>query len=161
MRLFVAVWPSADVVSLLSAVPRPELRGVRWTTPDQWHITLRFDGEVADVAEVEAALDVSLTGAAATTATAEGGVQRFGRGAVGLLVAGLEDLASRVDPSPSRRFKGHLTLARFRSGRHPPRVEPAPPPLSWPVTEVTLVRSQLGQDPARYEVVRRFPLGDA
>jgi len=45
VRLFVAVWPSDEVVDALAALPRPEAPGLRWTRPDQWHVTLRFLGE--------------------------------------------------------------------------------------------------------------------
>jgi 2'-5' RNA ligase len=162
VRLFVAVWPSPDVVETLSSLARPELAGVRWTTADQWHVTLRFDGDVAaaDVESVVSTLANRLAGAPAADASCDGTVRRFGRGAVGVVVEGLGDLAGRVDPSPSRPFRGHLTLARFTT-RRPPVLEPPPPPLSWPVSEVTLVRSHLGRGPARYEVIRRFPLGKA
>ncbi len=48
MRLFVAVWPSAAVVDELRGLERPARPGVRWTTADQWHVTLRFLGEMED-----------------------------------------------------------------------------------------------------------------
>jgi hypothetical protein len=35
-RLFVAVRPGPEVVALLSALDRPALPGVRWSTPEQW-----------------------------------------------------------------------------------------------------------------------------
>ena len=56
MRLFVAVWPPVDVVERLSELPRPAVDGVRWTTPDQWHVTIRFLGEVADHTSVSGRL---------------------------------------------------------------------------------------------------------
>ena len=49
-RLFVAVWPPPEVLDVLAALPRTERPGVRWTTRDQWHVTLRFLG-MADPAE--------------------------------------------------------------------------------------------------------------
>ncbi|MBC8365362.1 MAG: hypothetical protein H8E59_10210, partial [Actinobacteria bacterium] len=55
VRLFVAVWPSDELVSALAALPRPEAAGLRWTRPDQWHVTLRFLGE-ADPDEAAVAL---------------------------------------------------------------------------------------------------------
>ena len=45
MRLFVAVWPTPAVVEELGALPRPAAPGLRWTTADQWHVTLRFLGD--------------------------------------------------------------------------------------------------------------------
>ena len=46
VRLFVAVWPPADVVTRVAALPRPDVAGLRWTAPDHWHVTLRFLGSV-------------------------------------------------------------------------------------------------------------------
>ena len=37
-------------------MPRPDDPAVRWSTPDQWHVTLRFLGSVDDVASVRDAL---------------------------------------------------------------------------------------------------------
>ena len=45
-RLFVAVWPSADVLDALERLPRPPLAGARWTTRRQWHVTVRYFGVV-------------------------------------------------------------------------------------------------------------------
>jgi hypothetical protein len=47
-RLFVALWPPADVVSTLAALPRPNVPGVRWSAPDQWMVKVRPFGRVAD-----------------------------------------------------------------------------------------------------------------
>src|SRR5262245_34664121 len=92
-RLFVAVWPPPDVVDLLAALPRPKVRGVRWTTPHQWHVTLRFLGE-ADPETARAAL---------TTLDADGceavlgpGASRLGRGVLAVAVDGLAELAAAV-----------------------------------------------------------------
>jgi len=46
VRLFVAVWPPEAVVEMLRGVDRPDLPQLRWTTEQQWHVTLRFLGEV-------------------------------------------------------------------------------------------------------------------
>ena len=56
MRLFVAVWPPADVIDGLRGLERPSVDGVRWTTPDQWHVTLRFLGELPSASALSAAL---------------------------------------------------------------------------------------------------------
>ena len=45
----------AEVLDQIGASPRVYLPGVRWTTRDQWHVTLRFLGS-ADVDAVTAAL---------------------------------------------------------------------------------------------------------
>ena len=46
VRLFVAVWPPESVVEMLLGLDRPEGPELRWTTEPQWHVTLRFLGEV-------------------------------------------------------------------------------------------------------------------
>ncbi|MBW3548710.1 MAG: hypothetical protein KY452_11325, partial [Actinobacteria bacterium] len=65
MRLFVAVRPPPEVVATLATLDRPERPGLRWTPPEQWHVTLRFFGPVdaeqaeAEGDEAEAALDAA------------------------------------------------------------------------------------------------------
>jgi 2'-5' RNA ligase len=54
VRCFVAVWPPDDVLDDLAALPRPAATYARWSTRDQWHVTLRFFGEL-DEAGVAAA----------------------------------------------------------------------------------------------------------
>jgi 2'-5' RNA ligase len=56
VRLFVAVRPPDDILDAVAALPRPTHPGVRWTARDQWHVTLRFLGEVEDPTPVAAAL---------------------------------------------------------------------------------------------------------
>ncbi|MCL4448324.1 MAG: hypothetical protein M1483_01140 [Actinobacteria bacterium] len=50
MRLFVAVWPSAEVISTLANLPRSSGPHIRWTTPEQWHVTLYFLGDLSSYA---------------------------------------------------------------------------------------------------------------
>jgi hypothetical protein len=64
-RLFVAIWPPADVVSELAAPPRPHVPGVRWSAPDQWMVKVRPFGQVAD--RLVEPLGSSPTGRAHTT----------------------------------------------------------------------------------------------
>ena len=56
MRAFVAVSVPPEVTDVLAALDRPTFDDVRWTTPEQWHVTLRFLGEVPDVGPVRDAL---------------------------------------------------------------------------------------------------------
>ncbi|MDP9386758.1 MAG: hypothetical protein M3Q48_02235, partial [Actinomycetota bacterium] len=90
MRLFVAVWPPADVVDGLAALPRPEVPGLRWTAPEQWHVTLRFLGEVDLAAARRAFAATDITGAAVAELGPATG--RFGRRVLHVPVAGLEGL---------------------------------------------------------------------
>src|SRR6185437_9701639 len=49
-RLFVALVPPADALAELAAAVEalPETAGLRWTRPEQWHVTLAFLAEVDD-----------------------------------------------------------------------------------------------------------------
>jgi RNA 2',3'-cyclic 3'-phosphodiesterase len=162
MRLFVAVWPPADVGASIAALARPEVDGLRWMTEDQWHVTLRFLGE-CDVDDAMAAL--STVDAALTTAVMGPVTGRFARRVLHVPVAGLDEVAGRVitktkrvgKPPEPRPFNGHLTLARSRERRGVDLRPLTGVPLAgeWPVDEVTLVVSQLHPKGARYEIVGR------
>ena len=164
MRLFVAVRPPPAVVGALAELSRPKTGDVRWTTPDQWHVTLRFFGSIDDPAPITRALTGALQAVAAVDVTVGPRAGVLGHQIVYLPVAGLTDLASTVvaatktfgEPPPKRRFRGHLTLARTKGGL----VDPASMALerSWTVREVELIRSHLGGSGARYETLERFEL---
>src|ERR1700722_11262920 len=67
MRMFVAAWPDEATVHRLSSLDLGPDHGLRLVRPEQWHITLRFLGDVAPL------LVPSLTGAmAVATATLPG-----------------------------------------------------------------------------------------
>jgi 2'-5' RNA ligase len=171
MRLFVAVWPDDAVVEQLAALERPAIDGVRWTTRDQWHITLRFFGEVEDVGAIETALRDAAAGTRAVRADLGPSVQRFGN-MLWAPVSGLDDVARSVVtgtasfgvPPDDRRFRGHITLARHRSWRKASVLRAAqgqPLTGSWDVREVELVCSHLGRGGSRYEAISRVPLVDS
>jgi 2'-5' RNA ligase len=160
VRLFVAILPPDPVLDAVAGLRRPERPGVRWTTRAQWHVTLRFLGEVPDPGPVIAALD----GARLAPCEARLGpaVAGLGREVVMVPVDGLDVLADAVvtataglgRPPEDRPFTGHLTLARVRRGA--PRgarrgVVGEAIEARFPVTDVRLVRSHLGRDGARYE----------
>ena len=160
-RLFVAVWPPADVLARLQRLPRHEHQGLRWTTEDQWHVTLRFLGR-AEPTAVARALD--RLDAALTVAVLDGRPRRLFRGVFGMRVDGLDDLAGAVGrvlhglgtAADEREFHGHLTLARWRNGPAPRMDDDVS--ASWTVTEVALVESITSASGARYRTVREVPL---
>lgn len=41
VRLAVAVWPPPEVVATLSALERPTVPGVHWSSPQQWMVKVR------------------------------------------------------------------------------------------------------------------------
>ena len=170
MRLFVAVWPADDVLEQVAALPRPDVRGLRWTSPDQWHVTLRFFGE-ADLDEVAAVFGRIDLGSTGETVAELGPVTgRFGQRVLHVPVEGLERLARATvratkavgKPPERRRFSGHLTLARVRGIGVDLRPFTGQPLAGrWPVRQLTLVRSRLGAGEGRaasYEVVERLAL---
>jgi 2'-5' RNA ligase len=181
MRLFVAVWPPDDLVSAIALLPRPEAPGVRWTTSDQWHVTLRFLGRMdAGVGPAGAGgegggaelLARRLAGADLRPCSAVAGPasECLGDSVLSLPVDGLDALASAVvaattdvgEPPDTRPFRGHLTLARAR--RRAPRgalrrLAGAEISASWHVHEIGVVSSTLTAAGARYETLATVPFG--
>jgi 2'-5' RNA ligase len=129
--------------------------GLRWTSPEQWHVTLRFLGscEVDEVLPAFSALSFP-AGAVATLGPA---TERLGRAVLHVPVAGVDGLATVASPLPSpeagRPFRGHITLGRAGERADIRPFVGVPIGGSWPVGEVALVESHLGRGPARYEVL--------
>lgn len=144
MRVFVAVWPGPDARAALERLDRPEHPAVRWTTPDQWHITLRFLGEVAEddvPGHVEALQELGATSAPRAVVLGPA-TRRVRRNVLVAPVSGLDDLTEHA----------HLTLARARGKTALPHdLGGLPVEVSWLANEVTLVRSHLEPTGARYE----------
>ena len=169
MRLFVAVWPPPDVLDVVSALPRPAVVGARWTTRDQWHVTLRFLGEVGDGLLGSAVSALSDLGLASTVARLGPAVGLLSPRIVSVPVAGLEGIGPAVidatagfgRPPERRPFRGHLTLARL-TGVHRRDLASllgSEVDSSWTVNEIHIVRSHLSPKGARYESVGVVPLG--
>jgi RNA 2',3'-cyclic 3'-phosphodiesterase len=158
VRLFVGILPPGAVLDEVAGLRRPEHPGVRWTTRDQWHATLRFLGEVPDPAPVAAALDAAPLAPASAVLGPE--VTSLGRRVVCVPVAGLDDLAAGVvaatagfgRPPEPRPFHGHLTLARVTRGSLRDLVG-EPISARFRVRAVRLVRSRLGPKGSRYDDV--------
>jgi 2'-5' RNA ligase len=161
-RLFVAVWPPDEVLDLLASLPRPAVPGVRWTNRDQWHVTLRFLGQVKEVQPVAAALAGMVV--APVTARLGPAVDRFGRRILHVPVAGLDQVAAAVvratrhlgRPPDDRPFHGHITLARA-ANVDLRALTGVPVEARWPVDSIGLVESRLSPAGPRYEVLAQFP----
>jgi 2'-5' RNA ligase len=166
----VAAWPLAETLDRIAALDRPAVPGVRWTTRDQWHVTLRFLGEVPDVAPVLAAL-AGLPALARVEAVLGPAVGRFDQRILHVPVEGLDGLAAEVlastahigRPPQEASFSGHLTLARVKKGT---KVDLRPltgaaVAATWTVRDVSLVESRPSPAGARYRVMETFPLGSA
>lgn len=132
MRLFVALTLPEDLREHLGDLEEP-LPGARWVPPENFHITLRFIGEVDGGLAQD--IDAELTGL-----SGEGfpvtlaGVGTFGEGpktrALYARVEPSEPLArlqQKVEnalqragcPPEGRKFKPHVTLARFKGAGGP------------------------------------------
>lgn len=161
-RLFIAVWPTDEVIEELRALPRKDRRGVRFVDPENWHVTLRFLGE-ADPDEAIASLEG--IAAPARSARLGPGVDVLSERALVVPVRGVDDLATEVTSRtehlgelPRRHFHGHLTLARLKRGTHMPAALGMYVEAEFQVDHVALVQSRLRPEGARYETIETWSL---
>jgi 2'-5' RNA ligase len=167
-RLFVAVRPPPDVVARLSALDRPAVPGVRWSTPEQWLVKLRplghVDGRV--VPALRDALEAELDGAPVVACRLGPATRRLGGQWLGAPVKGLDDLAGVVfeatqelvpvtHPQP---FQADVVLAR---GRVPRELTGRPVAGSWTARSVSLLADRSAPGTVRFEELASFPLGAA
>lgn len=130
-RLFTGLEIPAEVGASLSTL-RGGLPGARWIEPANYHVTLRFIGDIDDMTAREIVLllggvkrrpfDVSLTGLDAFGGNKPRAVFAAVQPVQALveLQAEHERLMQRVGlPSEGRNFKPHVTIARLRDT--PPR----------------------------------------
>jgi 2'-5' RNA ligase len=129
--MFVAVWPDESTQQRLSSLDLGSAPGLRVVGPEEWHVTLRFLGEVDD--HRLTALVVTLGSAAAEMLDAvpcrlgPSTAWFSGDRVLQIPAEGLDDLAAEVrsrtlevvpegiDRAPP--FQGHLTLARSKGRR--------------------------------------------
>jgi 2'-5' RNA ligase len=173
-RLFIAVALGDEDRRTLIAWAREAVgsdRGMRVVGAEQVHLTLAFLGHrplddigplcalVEDFSGVEA--PVLSTGAALWLSPRKPHVLTVAvndeTDALAALQAsvwdGLEELGLARE---ERRFRPHLTVARVRHGWTPPGgALPPTPALDLDVRGVALMRSYLGDGPARYEALTR------
>jgi 2'-5' RNA ligase len=166
-RLFVALWLPSAFTDRLRALDRPVRPGVRWTTEDQWHVTVRFLGPVPSDRLLTDRLHRVAAGFPPLTASLGPRPTALGDRVWVVPVHGLARLAAAVEeatadlvPVTSRRpFRGHVTLARARRPGSLVGLPAAEMGGTWSVDALTLVSSHLHPDGARYEVIERWPLG--
>ncbi|MGH3785505.1 MAG: RNA 2',3'-cyclic phosphodiesterase [Pseudonocardiaceae bacterium] len=183
MRLFVGLAPPDEVVEALrstTAALHELAPDLRWTRPEQWHVTLVFLGEIGD--DILDELARRLARAAARhppLSLVPGGGGRFGHRVLWTQVQGERDglrrLADSVGaaarrcrlPVEQRRYRPHLTLARSDGTADlRPLVErlAAWQGLPWVATRLYLVRGRVGAAPggsALHEPVASWPLEGA
>lgn len=125
-RLFTGFEVPPEMAAILSAV-RGGLTGARWITPDHYHITLRFFGDIdgATARDIDATLLLVNKPAIRLTVA---GLRVFGNDRPRALVAEIETtpellelqaeqerLVRRLGLAPeTRKYAPHITLARLR-----------------------------------------------
>jgi 2'-5' RNA ligase len=189
MRLFVGIPLADEAARELAAVverlqdqhrPQRDAVGLRWTTPDSWHITLQFLGNAT--AEQLDCLKKELGPIGSVEFPVQlGGLKLFDR--VGILFADVSAAPELIDLHklvvaatrhcgfvrsmlPSKLFHPHITLARARGdGRKAGLREMLDnvhrdlrfPPFT--AREFVLYESHLAAHGARYQALLRVPLG--
>jgi len=187
-RLFVAL-RIPDEVKTGIARAQAELRcktsagSVRWTSPDQFHLTLKFLGGVAAarVEDLTAALRAACQGFGPLQLRAETIGFFPNARAPRVLWAGITDpdqslsrlqkaieaATAPFNAEPAEgRFLGHITLARIKGARRSERealkglVEPVAEQVfgQWTAPEVELIRSQLSSTGAKHSTLARAAL---
>jgi 2'-5' RNA ligase len=176
--MFVAAWPDPSTVERLTLLGIGPSEGLRLVKPEQWHITLRFLGEVDE--DLEAPLAGALDSAARAVGgpvhcEAGPGTAWFGGDRVlQIPVSGLDQVAEAVRSATASvvplsdagrdRFIGHITLARPRRGRLPAPVRAArtgvPFSATFEVTHLDLVASQPSPRGHTYATLARVQLSE-
>jgi 2'-5' RNA ligase len=177
VRTFVAIKPPGSVLDAIAArTAGLEIPDARLTPRAQWHITLQFLGDTADVDAVIALLDALDTAPAIVQlshAEPLGNPRRAKVFAVMVAEGGAwmrslaEEIARRLEPTgfvpEDRPFLPHLTLARCRrttpmtAARAAVGEDPIGDP--WFVDHVVVYESRLGSGPAEHLVRATVPLG--
>ena len=174
-RLFTGLEVPPDIADAL-ATQRGGLPGARWIDPENYHVTLRFIGDIDDALAREIALMLGQVRRRAFEVRFDG-LSSFGgrrpRAVVAAvapisplieLQAELERLMQRVGLEPEgRKFSAHVTLARLRdsSSRQVADYLAARGPLnflSFPVSRFVLFSSRASVGGGPYVVEAAYPL---
>jgi 2'-5' RNA ligase len=175
-RAFVAVALPDDVLDAVSeATAALQLRGARMMRRDQWHLTLEFLGNDADVDAVTSALEgltipggiVRLGGAGAFPNARRGRVLWIGvaegRDVLARLASGVVERMALLGRLPEERpFRPHLTIVRcanptdLRASVAALDAESFGP--AWRVDALTIYESILRPEGARYVERASVPL---
>jgi RNA 2',3'-cyclic 3'-phosphodiesterase len=179
MRLFVGLAVDETVKEALERLTlrlRAKDDGLRWSTPDQWHVTLVFLGEVDDAARTRLVRELAEVRQPALKLRMErlGVFERAGilhaevevstellrlyeavAAAVQKVGLGVEERPYRahITLARSRNRDGRKTIQRLRRAAEQQKVS-----ARWGAAEFLLYESQLSPGGSRYVVRERFAL---
>lgn len=185
MRCFVAIeLPDPSPLVALQKRLRGRVPGVRWTPPEQIHLTLKFLGEVHDsqMRDITAALN-NAASESSDFDLVVGGLGWFPpRGPVRVIWAGFRDIPTALFdcqrsceahlepcgfPAEHRAFTPHLTLGRVRTIAEPEEVHAILRGASdfvclpFHATSLVLFQSLLQPAGSVHLPLARFPLSTA
>ena len=163
--LFVAVRPPSTLAAELDAALEPtSCPDLRWSHPDDLHVTLHYLGPT-DPEPVVEALDAALAGLTVTAVELGPGLVELGT-AVALTAAGLDDLAAQVrsavehlgQPPTFPDFLGHLTVGRWTADRRDPSLLARTATASFTAETVDLLATGDQGPDGRYHHLRHWSL---
>ncbi len=176
-RLFSGIEIPASVAERLAALSGG-LANARWVKPENYHITLRFIGDVDDVTATEFSAALGAIRACTFDLTLDG-LGSFGGRKPRAVWAGVakndalealqrahERAAQAAGLAPeSRNFHAHVTLARLRNGKAAAVAKwlEGMGAFSWPPFEVSrfvLFSSRASSGGGPYVVEQDYPLSD-
>ena len=157
---------------------------IRWTKPEQFHLTLRFLGDVSSdrVAALKESVHTVCSGESALRLCAQGvgffpntrsprvvwaGVND-GEGRLADLQKKIESAVQLFTKEPgTERFAGHMTLGRVKFLKRPEIEKLAAHAQTvkdrllgeWTAQEIEIIRSELSPEGARYTSLAVFQLG--
>jgi len=178
-RCFVAAPITDPLKSELATVVAewPQHDELRWTRPEDWHLTLAFLGAVdaaaieqvratiADVATRHGPMRLELGGLGTFPGGPGARVVWYGiKDSEARLAAVARDLGSALGLDTRSPFRAHVTLARVRRGSADLRAwlsaaGQLAPDSMVKVRHLALMRSRLGTDTPRYETLATLKLG--
>lgn len=172
MRVFVAVWPDDSTQEQLDRLQLGSLPGLRLVESQQWHVTLRFLGDVSEdrVPVLIGALEQSARELVGPVRCTVGPATAWfpGQRVLQIPVSGLDQVAEAIrsatipiapDSNGEPAFTGHLTVARASGSRIDRSARPAlagvPFSATFDVESFDLVASQASAEGQRYTTLAR------
>jgi RNA 2',3'-cyclic 3'-phosphodiesterase len=166
------------IARLREAVPDAR---ASWNRDEKLHLTIKFLGDVATdrVANLSLAAERAVAGRKPFKLAVEGNGSFPPRGQPRVLWIGIKDSAeglahlyTRLEEECAgegfarepRAFHPHLTIARLRNPQHATRLAVSHndlgfSPMEFSVSELVVIRSELGREGSRYTEISRHRLG--